>query len=196
MHRHHARMAAILPVVAAAAGRRRRRLPAIPTPTPPVAAAPENAPPEAEPAKDDTAHADEADSASKTKARVPVVAAPPVADSKHMLEEAERLLHAERFAEAAGPVREADQVEGKSGAPRFVGLAEISFQEKNYIEAVQSAAQAVDRGGGVRARVLLGDAHFRLSQYKEAAKAYGDALKLDPDNASAKAGLALAQKRM
>jgi cytochrome c-type biogenesis protein CcmH/NrfG len=43
---------------------------------------------------------------------------------------------------------------------------------------------------------LLGDAHFRLNQYKEAAKAYEDALKLDPDNASARGGLALANKRM
>ncbi len=77
-----------------------------------------------------------------------------------------------------------------------MGLAEISFQEKNYTEAVRSASQAVDRGGGVQARVLLGDAHFRLSQYKEAAKAYGDALKLDPKNASAKTGLAAATKRM
>ena len=75
-------------------------------------------------------------------------------------------------------------------------MAEIAFQEKNYTEAVQSAERAVDRGGGVKAHVLLGDAHFRLGQYKEAAQAYADALKLDPDNASAKTGLALAQKRM
>ena len=78
----------------------------------------------------------------------------------------------------------------------LVGLAEISFQEKNYADAVRSATLAVDRGGGVKARVLLGDAHFRLSHYKEAAQAYGDALKLDPNNASAKTGLALATKRM
>ena len=48
----------------------------------------------------------------------------------------------------------------------------------------------------MKARVLLGDAHFRLAHYKEAAKAYEDALKLDPGNASAKSGLALANKRM
>jgi len=48
----------------------------------------------------------------------------------------------------------------------------------------------------VKARVLLGDAHFRLARYKEAAKAYEDALKMDPGNASAKSGLALANKRM
>jgi len=48
----------------------------------------------------------------------------------------------------------------------------------------------------VRARVLLGDAQFRLNHFKEAAKAYEDALKLDPKNASARSGLALANKRM
>ena len=80
--------------------------------------------------------------------------------------------------------------------PALVGLAEISFQEKKYAEAARSAALAADRGGGVKARVLLGDAHFRLAQFKEAARAYEEALKIDPSNASAKSGLALATKRM
>ena len=61
---------------------------------------------------------------------------------------------------------------------------------------MRSAELAAERGGGVKARVLLGDAHFRLARYKEAAKAYEDALKIDPGNASAKSGLALANKRM
>ncbi len=61
---------------------------------------------------------------------------------------------------------------------------------------MRSATRAADRGGGARARVLLGDAHFRLNQFKEAAKAYEGALKLDPKNPSARSGLALANKRM
>jgi cytochrome c-type biogenesis protein CcmH/NrfG len=48
----------------------------------------------------------------------------------------------------------------------------------------------------VRARVLLGDSYFRLNHFKEAARAYEDALKIEPENASAKGGLALANKRM
>jgi len=112
-----------------------------------------------------------------------------------MLEDADRLLHAERFAEAQALFEKLTKSK-KERRAAFLGLAEIAFQEKNYVEAVRSAQRAADRGAGVKAHVLLGDAHFRLSQYKEAAKAYGDALKLDPDNASAKAGLALAQKRM
>ena len=77
-----------------------------------------------------------------------------------------------------------------------MGLAEISVQEKRYADAARTAERAAERGGGVKARVLLGDAHFRLARYKEAAKAYEDALKLDPGTASAKRGLALANKRM
>ena len=45
---------------------------------------------------------------------------------------------------------------------------------------MRAAELAADKGGGVKARVLLGDAHFRLAHYKEAAKAYEDALKIDP----------------
>ena len=117
------------------------------------------------------------------------------ADNRKQLEEAERLLRAERFTEARGIFTRLAKSRRDRG-PALVGLAEISFQEKHYEEAVKSATRAADRGGGVRARVLLGDAHFRLNQFKEAAKAYEDALKLDPKNASARSGLALANKRM
>ena len=80
--------------------------------------------------------------------------------------------------------------------PALVALAEIAFQEKNYQETIRSAKLAAERGGGARARVLLGDAHFRLSHYQDAATAYTQALRIDPENPSAKSGLALASKRM
>jgi tetratricopeptide (TPR) repeat protein len=117
------------------------------------------------------------------------------ADNRKQLEEAERLLRAERFTEARGIFSRLAKSRRDRG-PALVGLAEISFQEKHYEDAVKSATRAADRGGGVRARVLLGDAHFRLNQFKEAAKAYEGALKLDPKNPSARSGLALANKRM
>ena len=112
-----------------------------------------------------------------------------------MLADGERLLRAERFTEARDVFQKVAKSKRDRG-PALVGLAEISFQEKNYAQAARSAAQAAERGGGVKARVLLGDAHFRLAHYKEAARAYQEALKLDPGNASAKSGLALATKRM
>jgi eukaryotic-like serine/threonine-protein kinase len=140
------------------------------------------------------------DATPKTKIAAhagPSPAGPSPAENKHLLDDGQRLLRAERFPEAREIFEKV--AKGKSKSDRgsaLVGLAEIAFQEKNYADAVRSATLAVDRGGGVKARVLLGDAHFRLSHYKEAAQAYGDALKLDPNNASAKSGLALATKRM
>jgi serine/threonine protein kinase len=118
------------------------------------------------------------------------------ADNRKQLEEGQRLLRAQRFPEARAIFSRLTKSRRDRGAA-LVGLAEISFQEKHYDEAVRSASRAAaDRGGGVRARVLLGDAHFRLNQFKEAARAYENALKLDPQNPSARSGLALANKRM
>jgi cytochrome c-type biogenesis protein CcmH/NrfG len=137
--------------------------------------------------------ADDGDATAKSKGSSRT--APAAADNKNLLEEAQRLLHAERFAEARTLFEKVAKSKRDRGQA-LVGLAEISFQEKNYSDVVRSASQAVDRGGGVRARVLLGDAYFRLNQYKDAAKAYDEALKLDPKNVSAKAGLAAASRRM
>jgi serine/threonine protein kinase len=145
--------------------------------------------------KDGTGRTGDDDATPKTK--IALHPGPSPAENKHLLDDGQRLLRAERFPEAREIFEKV--AKGKSKSDRvsaLLGLAEISFQEKNYADAVRSATLAVDRGGGVKARVLLGDAHFRLSHYKEAAQAYGDALKLDPNNASAKSGLALATKRM
>jgi tetratricopeptide (TPR) repeat protein len=140
-----------------------------------------------------TAKDEAADDSDAAKAKVSP--RPGAADSKHLLDDAQRLFRAQRFAEARTLFEKATKSKRDRGQA-LVGLAEISFQEKNYTDVVHSASQAVDRGGGIRARVLLGDAYFRLNQYKDAAKAYDEALKLDPKNVSAKAGLAAASKRM
>jgi serine/threonine protein kinase len=133
--------------------------------------------------------------AANTKARLPGAGGLSVAEAKKMLTEAEQLLRAQRFTEARSlftPLTKTKQTRGRA----LVSLAEIAFQEKNYEETIRSAKLAADRGGGARARVLLGDAHFRLNHYQDAATAYAQALQLDPENPSAKSGLALASKRM
>jgi hypothetical protein len=145
--------------------------------------------------KDTVAKADgETETAGKAKP-VRVSSAAAGAESKKMLADGERLLRAERFGEAREIFQKLTKAKKERGQA-LVGLAEISFQEKKYADAARAAELAAERGGGVKARVLLGDAHFRLARYKEAAKAYEDALKIDPGNASAKSGLSLANKRM
>jgi serine/threonine protein kinase len=176
--------------------------PPVPAPAPVAVAPPAPAADEEEsPAEEDpVADTEEKEPSGKRDADGPlrpktIRASVPAPDSKKLLVEGERLLRAERFTEARAVFEKLAKSRKDSG-PAFVGLAEISFQEKKYNEAARSAALAAEKGGGVKARVLLGDAHFRLSHYKEAAKAYEEALKLDPANASAKSGLALATKRM
>ncbi len=120
---------------------------------------------------------------------------PSAADAKKMLGEAEQLLRAQRFSEASEVFTKLTKTKGTRGRA-LVALAEIAFQEKNYEETIRSANLAAERGGGARARVLLGDAHFRLNHFEAAATAYGQALRLDPGNPSAVSGLALASKRM
>ncbi len=182
--------------------------PPVTAPTPPVAPAPPavTKPTVAEDSEEDTAEAADAtetdtkpegdtDTPGKTKTPVRGTSASGGAESKKLLAEGERMLRAERFAEARAIFEKLTKAKRERGQA-LVGLAEISFQEKKYADAARTAEKAADRGGGVKARVLLGDAHFRLARYKEAAKAYEDALKIDPANASAKSGLALANKRM
>ena len=172
--------------------RRRRRS----TTTPPAEQATDEDTVEAAGDGDEAAKPEgDTDAAGKTKTPVRVAAAASGADSKKLLADANRMLRAERFAEAREMFEKLTKSKRERGQA-LVGLAEISFQEKKYADAARSAELAADRGGGVKARVLLGDAHFRLARYKEAAKAYEDALKIDPGNASAKSGLALANKRM
>ncbi len=179
---------AAAPVVAVTAPVAAPIAPVVP-PVAPVAAAPEEAAPE-EPAPELAPTPDKSPGKSAKAQR-----AAAAAESKRLLVDGERLLRAEKFPEARKAFEKVAQSKRERGLA-LVGLAEVAFQEKNYAQAARSAAQAAQYGGGVRARVLEGDAQFRLSHFKEAAKAYGDALKLDPANASAKSGLALANKRM
>jgi serine/threonine protein kinase len=159
----------------------------VPAPAEPVAVEAEPEAPAAEPDRDAT-------SRRGGKAARPT-AAQAAAENKKLLLEGQRLLRAERFPEAREIFQKVSASKRDSGAA-LVGLAEISFQEKNYTQAAHSAQLAAERGAGVHARVLQGDAQFRLNHFKEAAKAYAQALKLDPANASAQSGLQLANKRM
>jgi serine/threonine protein kinase/predicted negative regulator of RcsB-dependent stress response len=107
-----------------------------------------------------------------------------------MLLEAQQLLHAQRYEEARAAFTKLLTVKKNRGVA-FTALAKIAFQEKNYSEAVERAKESARAGGGAEARVLLGDAYFKLEKYEDAKKAYGEALKLDPNNRVASQGLRL-----
>ena len=75
------------------------------------------------------------------------------------------------------------------------GLAKIAFQEKDYKTAVERAKTSARLGGGAEARVMMGDAYFKLEKFEEAKKAYTEALKLDPNNLAAGQGLRLLERQ-
>jgi serine/threonine-protein kinase len=124
--------------------------------------------------------------------RVPASAAQE--KDRKLLQEARDFLRAQRFDEAQAAFEQLVH-SGKNRGPALVGLAKIAFQKHDYQEAVDRAREGARAGGGAEARVVLGDAYFRLEKYPEARQAYEDALKLDPDNRTARQNLNLVQRR-
>jgi serine/threonine protein kinase len=111
-----------------------------------------------------------------------------------LFREAQQFLHAQRYDEARVAFEKllaGRQFRGAASA----GLAKIAFQEKDYKTAVERAKDSARMGGGAEARVLLGDAYFKLEKFDEAKKAYTEALRLDPNNRVAGQGLRLVEGR-
>jgi tetratricopeptide (TPR) repeat protein len=122
----------------------------------------------------------------------PVVA--PAKEIEESLQQAQQLLHAQRYDEARAAFEKLLAVKPAKGAAS-AGLAKIAFQEKDYKQAAERAKESAKLGGGVEARVLLGDAYFKLEKFEEAKKAYNEALKLDPNNRVAGQGLRLLESQ-
>jgi tetratricopeptide (TPR) repeat protein len=116
------------------------------------------------------------------------------AESRQLLLDGRELLRGQRFDEARAAFERLLHA-GKSRGPALVGLAKIAFQQHEYQEAVDRAREGAQAGGGAEARVVLGDAYFRLEKFVDARKAYEDALKLDPDNRTARQNLDLLERR-
>ena len=117
------------------------------------------------------------------------------ASAREVIRTAQSLLKAQRYDEAAEAFRRVLSVRRERGAA-LVGLGAIAFQQRKYDEAVSRAKEAARGGGGIEARLLLGDAYFKLEKYDEAKKAYDDALRLDPASDTARRGLELASRRL
>jgi serine/threonine protein kinase len=127
--------------------------------------------------------------------------APAATDPLAMRGEAKRLLAEAREAKDAGRYAQAEtlfnkvQSTGFERGPAFTGLAEIAFQKGSYPDAVRLGKRAVETGGGLIARMVLGNSYFKLKKYDEAIAEYEEVLKIDGGYAEAQQNLALATKR-
>jgi hypothetical protein len=126
---------------------------------------------------------------------------PPAAPTADRRAEAQRLLKEARRALVAGSLGQAESLyekvveTGFEKGPALTGLGECAFQGGNYADAVRRARKAVDAGGGVSARMVLGNAYFKLQQYDNAIGVYKEVLKLDGKHEEAQQNLAAAQRK-
>jgi serine/threonine protein kinase len=115
--------------------------------------------------------------------------------------EVHHLLRAARSALAAGRYPEAEslftklRISGTERAASLVGLAEVSFQKGSYTEAARLGRKALEAGGGIAARMVLGNSEFRLERYGQAIEQYEAVLRLDRAHSEARANLQAAQRR-
>jgi serine/threonine-protein kinase len=116
------------------------------------------------------------------------------AEARQLLKEAHDAQIGGRFAQAT-ELYERVRASGLERAAAATGLAEVAFQRGNFADAVRLAQHAVEVGGAVGAKLVLGNAYFKLGKYAEAIQQYRAVLALDAHNAEARAFLEAAQKR-
>jgi len=114
---------------------------------------------------------------------------------RDFLGDGQRLLNAQKYDDAKLAFEKAVRAKGPKGRA-LLGLGQVAFQKQDYAEAVRKAKQGASSGAGVGAHVLLGDAYFKLKDFGSAKKAYGDALKLDPNNKAARSNLESTERRL
>lgn len=84
----------------------------------------------------------------------------------------------------------------KLHAKALIGLAEVEFQLSQYRTAAKYAKEAVAQGGGLAAKLVLGNSYFRLGDYKNAVAMYKKVLEIDKNHKEARNNMAAAQKRL
>jgi hypothetical protein len=165
-----------------------------PDTTPLDTSLPDILPEEQEAEKIEDLPSDDPSERKEPEASSPKPAKPTAKQIQALVLEAQKLLGAQNYDEAVIAFKKLLSVPNKRTFA-LVGLAQIAFQQKNYIEAAQHAKLAVKAGGGVDARILLGDAYFKLDRFEAAKRAYTEALKFDPENRIVQQNLLLIEKR-
>jgi tetratricopeptide (TPR) repeat protein len=117
------------------------------------------------------------------------------AEAKRMLVEASQALQGRQYAQAEALYNQVRSMKVDTGAAT-TGLAMVAFQRGNFSEAARIGKRATESGGGVPARMVLGNSLFKLGRYDEAIVQYQEVLKVDHGHAEAKTNLkaALARK--
>jgi hypothetical protein len=107
------------------------------------------------------------DSGAATPAKIKIVRISP---AQH-LSNGRKYLDSGRFALARMEF-EVVRRQRRMRAPALVGLAEVDFQLSMYASAEKFAKQAVSSGGGLRAKLVLGNIYFKQKDYKRATTMY------------------------
>ena len=101
-------------------------------------------------------------------------------------------------AAAGAPTRsqpEPSSRRGLSGAEAKKALEEArqAFESDDFARAIKKGREALELGEG-RAHAVLGAAYYKVGRYDEAARAYKEALRLDPNNDFLKKRVELASR--
>jgi serine/threonine protein kinase len=118
----------------------------------------------------------------------------PIQVAKRKLAEARQALQANQYSQAEDLYNQVRGMKLEMGAVT-TGLAEVAFQRGRYAEAARIGHHATEIGGGVPARMVLGNALFKLGKLDEAIHEYQEVLKIDHHNPEAKSNLKAALSR-